>query len=351
MDNRWKNAVYSLLLIVALISVWRWREGNKAKMTSLHLEPIKIEGQTMGTTYHVTYFDDQQRDFKTSLDSLLIQVNKSINNYDPQSEVSRFNASKSSLVFSLPYFSPIANKALEIAESSGGAFDPTVMPLVYAWGFGSKKDKPLPTRLQIDSIKAFVGFDKIKVNKDSIWKTNAHTQLDFGGIGQGFGADVMTDFLKAKGIKNMLVELGGEGMACGINLKSGKPWELGILDPNSKQDSLFFTAYIKLTDRSFTTSGNYFNYRMIDGKKYSHTIDPQTGYQAERAILSSSVFAKDASTADAWATAFMVMGHEKAIEVVKNHPELEVFFIYTTPDGREETFITQGLSGLVEIKK
>jgi thiamine biosynthesis lipoprotein len=351
MDNRWKNALYSLLLIVALISVWRWREENKAKRTSLHLEPMKIEGQTMGTTYHVTYFDDQQRDFKTSLDSLLIQVNKSINNYDPQSEVSRFNASKSSLVFSLPYFSPIANKALEIAEASGGAFDPTVMPLVYAWGFGSRKDKPLPTKGQIDSIKSFVGFDKINFNSDSIWKTNPKTQLDFGGIGQGYGADVMTDFLKAKGIKNMLVELGGEGMACGINLKSGQPWELGILDPNSKQDSLFFTAYVKLTDRSFTTSGNYFNYRIIDGKKYSHTIDPQTGYQAERAILSSSVFAADARTADAWATAFMVMGHEKAMELLKRHPELDVFFIYTSPAGKIETYYTPGLKDHIELRQ
>ncbi|MFO0507302.1 MAG: FAD:protein FMN transferase, partial [bacterium] len=169
--------------------------------------------------------------------------------------------------------------------------------------------------------------------------------------GQGYGADVMTDFLKTKGIKNMLVELGGEGMACGVNLKSGEPWELGILDPNSKRDSLFFTAYVKLTDRSFTTSGNYFNYRIIDGKKYSHTIDPQTGYQAERAILSSSVFAADARTADAWATAFMVMGHEKAIELLKQHPELDAFFVYTSTAGNIETYHTQGLKDLIEIKR
>lgn len=351
MDNRWKNALYSLLLIVALISVWKWRELNKSKNGTAIMEPLKIEGETMGTTYHITYFDEKNRNFKASIDSLLVLVNKSINNYDPESDVSRFNRNKTSFVHSLPYFLPAAKKALQVAKESGGAFDPTVMPFVYAWGFGSRKDKPLPTKGQIDSIKSFVGFDKINFNSDSIWKTNPKTQLDFGGIGQGFGADVMTDFLKAKGIKNMLVELGGEGMACGVNLKSGEPWELGILDPNSKRDSLFFTAYVKLTDRSFTTSGNYFNYRIIDGKKYSHTIDPQTGYQAERAILSSSVFAQDASTADAWATAFMVMGHEKAIELLKQHPELDVFFVYTSPVGIIETYYTQGLKDYIELKQ
>lgn len=350
MDNRWKNALYSLLLIVALISVWQWRNVNRSKKEAMMKEPQKIEGETMGTTYHITYFDEKRRDFKVSIDSLLVLVNKSINNYDPESEVSRFNKSDSSFRYSSPYFFPVVNKAIEVAQASNGAFDPTVMPLVYAWGFGSKKDKKLPTKTQIDSIKSFIGFEKIQFNADRIWKTNPKTQLDFGGIGQGYGADVLTDFLRAKGIKNMLVELGGEGMACGINLKSGNPWELGILDPNSKQDSLYFKAYIKLTDKSFTTSGNYFNYRIIDGKKYSHTIDPKTGYQAERAILSSSVFAKDASTADAWATAFMVMGHEKAIEMVKLHPELDVFFIYSTPDGKVETFMTKGLEGILNLK-
>jgi thiamine biosynthesis lipoprotein len=124
---------------------------------------------------------------------------------------------------------------------------------------------------------------------------------------------------------------------------------LGILDPNSTRDSLFFKAYVKLTDKSFTTSGNYFNYRVMDGKKYSHTIDPKTGRQAERAILSSSVFAKDAATADAWATAFMVMGHEKAIELLKSHLELEAFFIYTNRSGEEEIFMTDGIKTSLEL--
>ena len=347
MDNRKKNAIYSLVLLVVFVSNWWWRKSQQP----LKLEPMKIEGSTMGTTYHITYFDEQKRNFKASVDSLLVLVNKSINTYDPESEASRFNKGARGFKFELPYLLPPIKKATEVSRASDGAFDPTVMPLVYAWGFGKAKDKPIPAKQKIDSLLQFVGLDKIQFNSDSVWKTDPRAQLDFGGIGQGYGADVVTDFLKAKGIKNMLVELGGEGMACGINLFSGKRWELGILDPNSTRDSLFFKAYVKLTDKSFTTSGNYFNYRIIDGKKYSHTIDPKTGYQAERALLSSSVFASDARTADAWATAFMVMGHEKAIELLKQHPELDAFFIYTSTDGKMETYVTSGIKDLIELKE
>jgi FAD:protein FMN transferase len=346
MDNRKKNAIYSLVLIVVFISIWWWRKPQKP----MNPEPLKIEGATMGTTYHITYFDERKRDFKASVDSLLLLVNKSINTYDPESEVSRFNNGKAAFRFKLPNLLPPIQKAVEVSKASGGAFDPTVMPLVYAWGFGKAKDKPIPTKDKIDSLLKLVGLDKIQFNSDSIWKTDPRTELDLGGIGQGYGADVVTNFLKTKGIKNVLVELGGEGMACGMNLKSGKPWELGILDPNSTRDSLFFKAYVKLTDKSFTTSGNYFNYRLVDGKKYSHTIDPKTGYQAERAILSSSVFADDCATADAWATAFMVMGHEKAIEMLKTHPELDAFFIYTSLTGGVETFATPGIKERIEFK-
>ena len=145
MDNRWKNALYSLLLIIALVSVWKWRQSNK-------MEPILITGETMGTTYHITYFDKSGRNFKISVDSLLVLVNKSINNYDPSSEVSRFNKGSSAFQFSLPYLLPPIKIAQEVVRGSNGAFDPTVMPLVYVWGFGSSKNQRLPTKTQIDSI-------------------------------------------------------------------------------------------------------------------------------------------------------------------------------------------------------
>ncbi len=340
MNNRWKNAIYSVLLLAAMWGVWKWRQAHAPR------EPIKVEGETMATTYHITYFDPQNRNFKKAIDSLLVLVNQSINNYNPNSEISVFNKSEG-FRFQLPYLLPPLQVAQKVFSESQGAFDPTVMPLVNLWGFGYQK-VDLPDSSKIDSIRAIIGFEKIQFNQDSVWKLDPRSQLDFGGIGQGYGADVITDFLKSKGIKNMLVELGGEGMACGINLKTGKPWELGILDPNSTEENQFFKAYVTLSDQSFTTSGNYFNYKIIGDQKYSHTIDPESGYPVTRSILSASVFTKDCTTADAWGTALMVMGHERAIALLEKHPELDVFLIYTTPDGIA-TFATEKISKQISI--
>ena len=340
MSNRAKNAIYSLILLAAIMIVWYWRKND-------HPEPIRIVGETMATTYHITYFDDKQRNFKMSIDSLLVLVNKSINTYDPTSEVSTFNLARTGTKFELPYLLPPLKVASQVSAGSDGAFDLTVMPLVNAWGFGPAT-QDLPDSTEIDSLLSFVGFEKIQFNADSIWKLDERTQLDFGGIGQGYGSDIVTDFLRSRGITNMFVELGGEGMAVGMNLQTGKPWKIGILDPRSTFENQFFKASVNLSDRSFTTSGNYFNYREVDGQKFSHTIDPETGYPANKAILSASVFAADCSTADAWGTAFMVMGHERAIEALEDHPELDAFLIYSTPDGIA-TFATDGISGNLEI--
>ncbi|MBK5278706.1 MAG: FAD:protein FMN transferase [Bacteroidia bacterium] len=340
MNIRTKNIVYSIVLLISVAGVWFYRKNQIS-------EPIKIEGETMATSYHITYFDEEKRDFKVSVDSLLMLVNKSINNYDPESEISRFNRAESSLKFSLPYLLPPLKKSREVVSGSHGSFDPTVMPLVNVWGFGPDK-KARPDSTKIDSLKSLVGFEKIQFNSDSVWKLDPRTQLDFGGIGQGYGADVVSDFLKSKGVENFLMELGGEGMACGRNLQKDKPWELGILDPNSTPDNQFFKAYVSLENKSFTTSGNYFNFREVDGRKYSHTIDPESGYPVQQEILSASVFATDAITADAWATAFMVMGHKRAFEVLKNHTELDAFLIYSTKDG-VATFTTEKISQSIRI--
>jgi thiamine biosynthesis lipoprotein len=337
-NARIKNAIYSLLLLAAIIIVWKWRQVDGKKM-------IRIEGSTMATTYHITYFDPKKRDFKQSIDSVLVLVNKSINTYDPTAEISVFNKSRG-IKFQLPYLLPPLRKAKEVNEATNGAFDPTVMPLVNAWGFGPDK-QDVPDSARVDSLKNLVGFGKIRFNNDSLWKTDERTQLDFGGIGQGYGADVIANFLRSKGVENMFVELGGEGLALGRNTESDKPWQIGILDPVNTQE---FKAYISLSNRSFTTSGNYYNFREANGQRFSHTIDPVTGYPAQHAILSASVFAVDCTTADAWATSLMVMGHEKAIEALKAHPELDAFLVYSTPDGID-TFVTKGISDQLEIVK
>jgi thiamine biosynthesis lipoprotein len=340
MNNRAKNALYSLILLVALLAVFFWRQSVKPK-------EMKIEGETMATTYHVTYFDEEGRNFKSSVDSLMQLVNQSINNYDSSSEISRFNAAPRGIRFRLPYLKPPLETAAKVVSASKGAFDPTVMPLVNAWGFGPGEPDTTGS-LKVDSLLSFVGFEKIRFDADSLWKLDERAQLDFGGIGQGYGADVITGFLRSKGIHNMLVELGGEGMAVGINLTSGRPWKLGILDPASTPGQQFFKAYVELTDRSFTTSGNYFNYREVNGQRFSHTIDPVSGRPVQKAILSASVFASDCATADAWGTAMMVMGHEQAMALLGTMKNIDAFLVYSTPQGIA-TFATPGLAGKLEV--
>jgi len=306
-------------------------------------EPVVIEGHTMGTTYRIIYFDEpRHRNFKTSVDSLLVKVNKAINNYDPESEISGLNRSEEGIRFNLPYLPDILKKAKKIFRASGGAFDPTVMPLVNAWGFGPEKTQP-PSASSVDSLRQLVGFDKVRFTRKAVKKSDPRVQIDMGGIGQGYGADVISEFLRKKGITHLLVELGGEGVACGENLKKQQTWRIGILDPNSTPDHQFFKAYVTLRDKAFTTSGNYFNYRIINGRKFGHTIDPVSGYPVENSLLSASVFASDCTTADAWATAFMVMGIEKAIAKAKNLRGVDALFIYSAEDGGLKTFVTPGI--------
>ena len=335
MSSRTKNAIYSIVLITAVAVVWLLRKTD---------EPFKIEGKTMGTTYNITYFDSQKRNFKTQVDSILLLVNKSINTYDSTSEISRFNRS-TSVKFRLPYFYPPLKISREVVSRSQGAYDPTVMPLVNAWGFGPMKINN-PDTATIEKVKRYVGFEKLNFTQDSVWKIDPRVQLDFSGIGQGYGADVITDFLKSKGIKNALIEVGGEGMAIGRNVQNDKPWRLGIVDPVHPET---YKAYVNLENKSFSTSGNYFNYRVVNGKRFSHTIDPVTGYPAERLILSATVFASNCTLADAWATAIMSMGHQRAIEILRSQPELGVCLFYSTDSGEVGYYISNNVKDLISF--
>lgn len=294
-------------------------------------EPLRIEGRTMGTTYAIVYFDEKGREFKRSIDSLLQKVNSAISNYDPTSSVSAFNKSTGKIQLNSYHFEKTLRKSLEISRASKGNFDPTVMPLVNLWGFGPVKNLK-PTREKIDSLKKFVGYDHITLRGKEAHKDHPNVQLDFGGIGQGYGIDVISNFLKAQGIRNFLVELGGEGFAYGKNLKTNTSWRIGIVNPLSPREEPELIGYAFVENGAFTTSGNYLNYRIIDGKKYGHTISPFTGFPIQQDLISVSVFSADCATADAWDTAFMVAGREKSIELLKANPHLAAILISQTHD-------------------
>lgn len=300
---------------------------------------LKIEGRTMGTTYSAIYFDDQQRDFTLAIDSVLKTVNSGISNYDPVSDISSFNKSNGGGSGYSNHFIALLDQSLTIARESDGHFDPTVMPLVNLWGFGPEKNG-IPSQQKIDSIKKFIGYDHITMNDVQILKSHPNTQLDFGGIGQGYGVDAIRDFLRSRGLRNFLVELGGEGFASGKNLERGDRWKVGIINPLLPKEDQELMGYAIVEDEAFTTSGNFFNYRLVNGKKYGHTISPFTGFPVEHELISVSLFSKDCTTADAWDTAFLVAGKNRSVEFLKQHPDLAAVLVYME-DQKLRVFISE----------
>ena len=338
---RLKNILYALGLLSVVFLVWHYRQGSQISL-------INVAGETMGTTYHIYYFDEQQRNFKEDIDSLLRLFNNSLNTYLPDSEISQFNTS-GNFSFDSPYFLPVLKSSQEIVIMTKGAFDPTVMPFVNAWGFGPQEEITA-NDLVIDSLKQYVGFQKtIAFDEYMVVKKVAGSTLDFSAIAKGYGVDVLANFIEQQGVKHILLEIGGEVFAKGKNMAKNTFWKIGIIHPESEVLNPTFIAYATLKNQAVATSANNFNYRMIDGVKYSHMIDPKTGYPVTHEILSATVFASNCMKADALATSFMVMGHQKAIEVLRKNPEIDAFLIYSDGSGGMNTHITDGIKNQIEL--
>lgn len=341
--NANKNIIYSiiLLLLVAIVYLYRQNQQKPAEeIVEKVIGKVTLSGNTMGTTYNITYLDPSERDFKTSIDSLLEVFNQSLSTYIPDSELSRFNQSDT-LYFKLPYFLPVLQSSKTVYEITGGAFDPTVGPLVNLWGFGPSGPQ-LKDSVNIASMLGLVGFDKIFFDSASVRKSKPGMYLDFSAIAKGYGVDVVAEFLKGKGIENLLVEIGGELVARGVNEK-GELWKVGINRPEElgRADDLY--SIVALNNRGMATSGNYRNYYEAGGIKISHTINPATGKPVNHGLLSATVLADDCMTADAYATAMMVMGTDKAIELQKNQSLFEIFLIYSDSTGQLKSYASEGI--------
>jgi FAD:protein FMN transferase len=331
-----KSRIYPLVLVLIIFVVYKYRESVTEKK-------IVFQGKTMGTTYTIKYLDKEGRNFQSSIDSLLVVFNQSLSTYIPDSEISRFN-NNSEHTFELPFFYPVLRSSKEIYEVTGGAFDPTVMPLVNAWGFGPSKNK-LPDSATVISLLQLVNFDSIVFDETTVRKVMPGMMLDFSAIAKGYGVDVVADFIAFKGVNNLMVEIGGEVVCRGVNEK-GESWSIGIDKPNS--ESTNFQAVVKLENKALATSGNYRNFYIKDGKKYAHTLSPVTGFPVEHSLLSASVFSKDCMTADAYATAFMVLGVEKSREILSANPELDAFLVYTDENGEYKTYATEGIRRFIK---
>ena len=330
----YRKLLFPLIIIFLIIIIWIIRDA------ALKNIKVSISGQTMGTTYHITYLQDQVKNYKPGIDSLLKAWNLSMSTFIPESEISYFNT-HDTLVYRSKYFLPVLQKSKEVYEATGGAFDPTVMPLVDAWGFGPK-NLPLPDSSQVDSLLQYVGFDKIRFDSLKVWKTRHGVQLDFSAIAKGYGVDVVGEYLESKGIQNFMVEIGGEITCKGKNDR-GKPWSTGIEDPTVELSETRISAVLELNDRSIATSGNYRNFYVKNGRKYFHEISPFTGYPAEQDLLSASVIADQCITADGFATGFMVLGLEKSKRVLEKRKDLDAYFIYSGKNGELKTYRTEPL--------
>ncbi len=309
--------------------------------------PLRIQGETMGTYYKVTYFDQQNRDFKATFDKLLKEINAEVSTYEPASVISNFN--KATATFKLthvsgsktkhnPHFFANYKASRNIFIQSKGFFDPTVMPLVNYWGFGYKEHRAV-TRvdsLKVKSLQKNVGFQKIKeVSGDDgtfLHKPSPATELDFSAIAKGYAVDAIGQLLESHQVHNYLVDIGGELRARGK--KPNGKWTVGINTPKADAAIMDFKAKVFLENIALATSGNYRNFHEVDGKKYSHTIHPKTGFPELNSLLSASVVAKDCATADGFATAFMVMGLDKAWEIAQKTPDVDAYFIYSDENGK-----------------
>ncbi|MCP9612324.1 FAD:protein FMN transferase [Coprobacter sp. LH1063] len=306
-----------LFLIVFAIIFWM-RNGRSAEYRF-------NEGLIFGTVYHITY--QYSNDLQEEIEDELHRFNASLSPFDPTSIISRINRNDTGVVAD-KWFTVVFNRSKEIYEDTGGAFDPTLSPLINAWGFGyDKKDSVTP--VIIDSLRQFVGMKKISLQGDRVIKSDPRMTLNFSAIAKGYACDVIAEMLSKKGIRNYLVEIGGEIVAKGIN-PHGECWKVGINKPEDDGGYGEVQQVVAMSDGAMATSGNYRNYKIVNGKRIAHTIDPVSGYPVQHSLLSATVFAPDCMTADAYATAFMVLGLEKSMLLAEQNKDIEAFFIYAT---------------------
>lgn len=316
---------YFYCLLLFLITLLSCNHGNKREYTY-----FKDQGEIFTTGYNIKYA--YNRSLQEEIVAELNQFDLSLNPFKENSIITKINRNEP--VEPDSFFLNVFRRSEEISRVTNGKFDITVSPIINAWGFGFKNMENVTPEI-IDSLKEFVGYEKISIDeKGNIRKTDPRVQINTSAIAKGYACDVIADLLEGYGIENYMVEIGGEIAAKGVNDK-GECWRIGIDKPIDDATGMLheLQTILSLCDKAMATSGNYRNYYVKDGKKYAHTIDPITGYPTQLDILGATVIADDCMTADAYATAFMAMGLKQSIEVAKELPGLDYYFIYEKTDG------------------
>lgn len=297
------------------------------------------QGFVFGTVYKITYQSNEN--LKGAIEAELKKVDHSLSPFNPQSIITRVNHNEATELDS--FFVQVFQLAQRISNETQGAFDITVAPLVNAWGFGFKQSTGVDS-LVVDSLLQTIGYRKITLKNNQVVKQDPRTLLDCSAIAKGFGVDAVARLLERQGIQNFMVDIGGEVVVRGKNPHMD-PWRIGINKPidDSLSVNQELQTILSISNVGMATSGNYRNFYYKGGKKYAHTIDPRTGYPVQHSLLSATVLAQDCATADAYATAFMVMGWEAAQAFCAQHPELNAYFICDGPGESYEVHYTEGM--------
>jgi FAD:protein FMN transferase len=306
-----------------------------------------FSGFIQGTTYSVIFENNgklKAPDLKSETEKILHDFDMSLSLYVDSSILSKVNRNEE--VLTDTFFAEAFRRSVEISRLTEGAFDITVGPLVKAWGFGPDEHKNMSGSKR-DSLLKLVGMDKVKIISGRVVKTDPGINLDFNAIAQGYSVDVISHFFDKLGIKSYLIEIGGEVRVKGD--KGGVMWRIGIDKPsdNNMLPGNDLQAIISLKDKSLATSGNYRKFYIENGIKYSHTIDPHTGYPASNQLLSATIIADECATADGIATACMVMGKDKTIEFLGFHPEFDAFLVYSDDKGNYQTWMSESLKNFI----
>ena len=309
-----------------------------------------IEGEAQGSTYHIKYIAERDENLKPAIDSILEVIDRSMSTYRPDSAISKINQGDTTVVVD-EHFRKVFEASQQIWQESEGLFDPTVGVLVNAWGFGKQKisEADLPTDKKIDSLRKYVGFDKVALTeKNLIKKRYTEILFDFNAIAQGYTSDVVANYLSARGIKNYIVEIAGEMYLKGKNTVEDKSWTIGVENPLKPLDDRDLVATIQFTNQGLATSGNYRKvWTDSNGRKYVHSINPLTGRATQSDVLSATVVAPSTMLADGYATMFMVMGLAKSKAFLEKHPNLAVLLVYSDDKHQEATYKTKSFEKLI----
>ncbi|SEU13618.1 thiamine biosynthesis lipoprotein [Draconibacterium orientale] len=325
-----------ILLLLGLILIFQACTTSTSKY-------IANNGTIYGTYYSIKYESPKGEDLQPAIDEELQRLSRIFSHYDKQSTITKVN--NNSPVELEQEFTTCFLKAEEIALITHGAFDITAGPLINAWGFGPE-DRQKMTAEKVDSLKQICGYEKIRFENGQIVKENPHMTINMSAIAKGYTCDLIGEFLQKKGCLNYMVDIGGEVVAKGVNDKH-KVWTIGIREPIENPFENELSAALMLNNRAMATSGNYLNFYEEDGKKYAHTIDPISGYPVQHSLLSASVIARDCMTADAFATAFMVLGKDAGIEIARLVPGMEIYFIYADENGENQVYMSEGFEEML----